>query len=71
VAFLEDELGDTERRAGGEQVGDDADRRDQRRLQRDQQQQEAESKDDADDHGRLAGELGLEVVVLGGRAADH
>ena len=54
VAFLEDELGDAERGAGGEQVGDDADRRDQRGLQRDQQQQEAEAEDDADDQRRLA-----------------
>ena len=42
VAVLEDQLGDAERRAGGEQVGEHADGRDHRRLQRDEQQQEAE-----------------------------
>ena len=44
VPVLEDQLGDAERGAGGEQVGDHAERGDQRRLQRDEQQQEAEAR---------------------------
>ena len=49
----------------------DAERGDQRRLQRDEQEQEAEREHDADHERRLRGERLLEVVVLGGGAADE
>ena len=57
--------------AGREQVGDDAERGDQRRLQRDEQEQEAEREHDADHERRPRRERLLEVVVLGGGAADE
>ena len=54
MAVLEDQPGDAERGAGGEQVGEHADGGDERRLQRDEQQQEAEGEHDADHERRLA-----------------
>ena len=71
VAVLEDQPGDAERGAGGQQVREHADGGDDRRLQRDEQQQEAEAEDDADDQRRLGRQQLLEVVVLGDRAADQ
>ena len=71
VAVLEDQPGDAEGGAGREQVREDAERGDQRRLQRDEQEQEAEREHDADHERRLRRERLLEVVVLGGGAADE
>ena len=53
VAILKDQSGDAERGADGEQVGDDAHRRDNRCLQRQEQQEKAEGEDDADHERRL------------------
>ena len=71
MAVLEDQPGDAEGGAGGEQVREHAERGDQRRLQGDEQEQEAEREHDADHERRLRGERLLEVVVLGRGAADE
>ena len=71
VAVLEDQAADAEGGADGEQVREHAERGDQRRLQGDEQEQEAEREHDADHERRLRRERLLEVVVLGGGAADE
>ena len=72
MAVLEDQPRDAEGRAGGQQAGEHADRGDERRLERDEQQQEAEGEHHADHERRGRGRARrLEVVVLGGRAADQ
>ena len=71
VAVLEDQAGDSEGGADGEQVGEDADGGDHGGLECDQEEEEAEAEDDAD-HERGLGREGLfEVVVLGGCTADE
>jgi hypothetical protein len=70
VPVLEDRPGGAERGAGGQQVGDGADERQQRRLQREHQQREPEQQNRAEDEWRFDIQRRLQVEVLHGGAAD-
>ena len=71
VPVLEDQPSYAEGCAGCEQVGEHAERREERSLQSDQQQQEAEHENDADHEWCLCRKCSFEVVVLGCGTADE
>ena len=71
MAVLEDQPPDPEGGGGGEQVGDDGQRGDQRRPDGEEQEQEAEREHDADEQRRPVPQGLREVVVLRGAAADE
>ena len=71
MAVLEDQLRDAERRRGGEQVHQHGRRGGDRCADDEDQQREADRDHEAVDERKPAGERALEIVGLGGRAADE
>ena len=71
MALLEDQPGHSERRRGGEQVHENGRRGGHRCAHDEQQQREAHRDHQAVDERQPVSERALEIVALGGRAADQ